>query len=84
MWKKIALVSKPAQVEAGVEAQTYLGQCVRHFLLNQLVLGQRPTELLPVHCVLTGCVEAKLSRPQSAPGDAISVKTKLVRWNGFF
>merc|ERR1711929_60384 len=78
---QLALVLQPAQVEARLEPKADLRQGVRHLLLDQLVLGQGPPELLPVHRVLSGSLKTIFCRSQGSPRNSIPGVIKATEWS---
>ena len=70
--RRAALVHEPADPQAGLQAERDLGLHVGELLLDQLVGGQRPAELLALERVVPRGMPAELGRPQSTPGDAVA------------
>ena len=59
----------------GVESESDLSQHVSHLELYELVLSQRPAELLALQSILPSLVEAEFCSAHRSPGDS---KTSLV------
>ena len=58
--------------QAALQAERDLGLHVGQLLLDQLVGGERPAELLAVEHVLARAVPAVLGGAERAPGDAVA------------
>src|SRR5437667_2537301 len=68
----LALVLEAPQTQASLQPERDLGLHVGELLLDQLVRGQRPPELLPVERVLARRVPAEFRGAQGTPGDAVA------------
>ena len=68
----VAFVLEPADAQARLEAERDLGLHVGELLLDQLVGGERPAELLAVERVVARLLPAEFGRAQGAPGDAVA------------
>ena len=67
-----ALVHQPAQAQASLQADGDLGLHVGQLLLDQLVGGQGPAELLALQGVVARRMPAELGGTERAPGDAVA------------
>ncbi len=67
-----AFVLHAPQAQAALQPERDLGLHVGELLLDQLVRGERPAELLAIQHVLARAVPAVLGRAQRAPGDAVA------------
>src|SRR6266850_1237653 len=70
--RRAALVLHAPEAQAALQAEGDLGLHVGELLLDQLVRGQRPAELLALEDVLPGAVPAVLGGAERAPGDAVA------------
>src|SRR5579862_6410973 len=70
--RRLALVLEPAEAERRRQAERDLGLHVGELLLDQLVGGERPAELLAVERVLARALPAELGGAHRAPGDAVA------------
>jgi hypothetical protein len=68
----LALVDQAADAQRALQAERDLGLHVGELLLDELVGGERPAELLAVERVLARRVPAELGRAHRAPGDAVA------------
>src|SRR5204863_582099 len=68
----LALVLEAAQTQAALQPERDLGLHVGELLLDQLVRGEWPAELLAVESVLTRRVPAEFRGAQGAPRDAVA------------
>src|SRR6185503_16223549 len=68
----LALVLEAADPQAGLEAERDLGLHVGELLLDQLVGGKRPAELLAVEGVVARLLPAEFGGAHGAPGDAVA------------
>jgi len=66
------LVLEPSDLDASLQSNGNFCYHVCHFFLHQLGGSQWPLELLSLQGVLPSSREAKFSRPQSTPSDAVS------------
>ena len=67
-----ALVEQAADAKHGLQSEGYLGLHVGELLLDELVGGERPAELLAVEDVAARPLPAVLRRPHRSPGDAVA------------
>src|SRR2546429_97547 len=67
-----AFVLHAPEAQAALQAEGDLGLHVGELLLDQLVRGQRPAELLALEDVSPGAVPAVLGGAERAPGDAVA------------
>ena len=63
---------QPSELETRMQTERDLGQSVGHFLLHQLIGGQRFSELFPLQSVGSGGGQAELGRTQGSPTDAVT------------
>ena len=68
----LVLVEESSHLVAGQQGEGDLGLHISELLLDQLECSQRYSELLSLKSVVSGVVEAELSRSDGAPGDTVS------------
>ena len=78
--RQFALILETAGTQASVETESDFGAHIGKFRLNELVGGKRFVELLSVHGVLAGDVEATFSSSQRTPCDAVPGTGKAPKW----
>src|SRR5947208_9854352 len=67
-----AFVFHAPEAQHALQSQAYFRLHVGELLLDELVRGERPAELLAVEHVLAGAVPAILGRAERAPGDSVT------------
>src|SRR5947208_2169011 len=70
--RRRAALERPAERKGSLEAERDLGLHIGEFLLDELVGGERPAELLPVERILARPLPAIFSRAHRAPSDAVA------------
>src|SRR5437762_1861235 len=75
-----SLVLEPAEPNAGGEPERDLGLHVDELFLDQLVGGERPTELAPVERVVARRMPAEFGGPEHPPGDAVARVVEAGEW----
>src|SRR5256714_2384331 len=71
-----AFVFHAPEAQHALQSQAYFRLHVGELLLDELVRGERPAELLAVEHVLAGAGPAVLRRAPRAPGDARARRTQ--------
>merc|ERR1719489_523533 len=72
----LALFLEPTKLEARVKAKGDLSDCVRQFLLDQLVGCQWPSKLAPAHSVVPGLVHTELGSSEGPPCNSVASVVK--------
>src|SRR6185437_6953515 len=68
---RAAFVLEAAETQAGMQAERDLGLHVDELLLDELVGGERPAELLAVDRVVARRMPAELRGAERTPGDPV-------------
>jgi len=63
-----------------MQAESYFSAHISHFLLHELSLSKRATELFAVHCVFTCSMEAEFSCSHCTPSDTESGLIEAAEW----
>src|SRR5215831_13891175 len=81
-WRRFARFEHAPKPQRSLQPNSNFGLHIGKLLLNQLVGGERTTELLAIEHVLAGPVPTKFSGAHGTPGNAVACVIKAAEWAG--